>query len=88
MGQKALELYLTGQSFNRISQSIKPSRWTIVRWIKRLNEKFAEHALHLKSRWPDLGYHTKINDFWSALLKKINLSQAMIFLNSESVFVP
>jgi transposase-like protein len=86
--QKALELYLTGQSFNKISQSVKASRFTISRWIKRLQENFEEHALHLKSRWPDLGYHPTFDDFWSALLKKINLSHAMVFLHNHPVVVP
>jgi transposase-like protein len=86
--EEALRLYLSGQSFNKISQCIKPSRWTISRWLIRLKEQFKEHALHLKSRWSDLGYHQTFNDFWSAALNKIRLSQSMVFLNNQNVFVP
>jgi transposase-like protein len=86
--QEALTLYFAGKSLNKISQQIKPSRWTISRWLKRLNEKFKEYAFHLKSTWSDLGYHEQFDDFWTATLNKMSLSQAMVFLNNQKVFVP
>jgi hypothetical protein len=86
--QAAMHAYFIGQSFNKISQQIKPSRWTIGRWVKRWQEKFKEHALHLKTKWSWLGYHTSFNDFWIAILKKVELSHAMIFLSHQGLFVP
>jgi len=86
--QTALELYFSGMSLNRISQKIIPSRWTISRWLKRLEDQFNIHALYLKSKWFWLGYYSSLKDFWSALLNKINLSTAMLFLNNQNIFVP
>jgi transposase-like protein len=86
--QAAMQLFLSGMSLNKISQQIKPSRWIISRWIKRFQEKFHEHALHLKTKWSWLGYCISFQDFWSALLNKISLSHVMLFLNNQGIFVP
>lgn len=86
--QTALLLQLAGTSFNKISQKIKPSRWTISRWVKRLKDQFQYHTITLKSKWSCLGYHTVFNDFWEAALNKMDLSHAMLFLNNHGVSVP
>jgi hypothetical protein len=86
--QAAIALFFSSMSINKISQTISPSRWTISRWIKRLKIQHELHALHLKTKWSWLGYHSSLNTFWSALLEKIDLSYAMLFLNSQGVFVP
>jgi hypothetical protein len=83
-----IKLRFSGISYNKISQHVIPSRWTISRWINRLIEKFKTHAFHLKSKWSWLGYKTKVDEFWLALLDKSSLSQAMFFLNSQTIFVP
>ena len=86
--QSAVMLFFSGMSLNEISKKTLPSRWTISRWIKRLANQFTLHALHLKTQWSWLGYHTSLNEFWSALLDKIDLSSAMLFLNNQGVIVP
>jgi len=86
--QAAIKLYLSGESFNKISQKIMPSRWTISRWLKRLREQFKTHALHLKSKWSWLGYKTVPDEFWFALLDKMDLSHAMLFLNNQGAVIP
>lgn len=86
--QAAVMLFFSGMSLNKISQKILPSRWTISRWMKRLADQFELHALHLKSKWSWLGYHTSLNTFWPALLDKMELSRAMLFLNNQGVVVP
>jgi transposase-like protein len=86
--QTAIQLFFSGMSFNKISQLISPSRWTISRWLKRLENRFEEHALHLKTKWSWLGYSESLHGFWSALLKRIDLSCAMLFLNNQKIFVP
>ncbi len=86
--QSAIELFFSGMSLNKINQKILPSRWTISRWIKRLADQFKLHDLHLKAKWSWLGYHTTINKFWPALLGKMHLSHAMLFLNAQGVPVP
>lgn len=85
--QIAISLFFSGLSFNKISQKILPSRWTISRWIKKLGEQFNIHALHLKTKWSWLGYHTSLKKFWPTLLEKMDLSHAMLFLNNQGVFV-
>ena len=86
--QKGLELYLAGLSVNKISEQIKPSRWTISRWIKRLKDQFKIHEFNLKGKWSWLGYKTTFHEFWAALLNKIHLSRIMLFLNNKNIFVP
>lgn len=86
--QAAIKLYLSGESFNKISQKIMPSRWTISRWLKRLGDQFETHALHLKSKWSWLGCKTKLDEFWLALLDKMDLSHSMLFLNNQGVVIP
>ena len=67
--QAAIKLYLSGESFNKISQKIMPSRWTISRWIKRLGDQFKTHTLHLKSKWSWLGYKDDFCIFHDLRLK-------------------
>jgi hypothetical protein len=86
--QAAVTLFFSDISFTKISQRITPSRWTISRWLKGFTDQFELHALHLKSKWSWLGYQASLNEFWSALLNKIDLSYAMLFLNNQGVTVP
>ncbi len=86
--QAAIKLYCEGLSFNKISQQMTPSRWTISRWLGRLKDQFELHALHLKSKWSWLGYKTSLKEFWLALLDKIPFSHAMLLLNNQGVAVP
>lgn len=86
--QITIALYFSGESFNKISQKVLPSRWTISRWVKRLKNQFELHALHLKSKWTWLGYKISLSELWMDLFKKINFSYAMLFLNSQGVLVP
>lgn len=86
--QTAIELFFSGMSLNKINQKILPSRWTIKRWITRLEGRFVLHALHLKTKWSWLGYHTTLNKFWPALLAAMDFSHGMLFLNNTGVLVP
>jgi transposase-like protein len=86
--QTALLFHLAGISLNKISQEIKPSHWTVSRWVNRLKDQFQDHVITLRSKWSCLGYHTGFNDFWAAALNKIELSQAMLFLNDQGISVP
>lgn len=86
--QFALAFFMSGVSFSKISNTIAPSRWTIGRWIKRFKGQFELHALHFKSKWPELGYRNAFNELWHTLLEKISLSTAMFFLNTQGVTVP
>jgi hypothetical protein len=37
--QMAIKLFFSGISFNKISQQLSPSRWTLSRWINRLTSQ-------------------------------------------------
>ncbi len=86
--QTAMRLFFSGMSFNKMSKTLRPTRWTLSRWIARLANQFALHVLHLKTKWPSLGYNTSLTHFWSALLHQMDLSHAMLFLSSQGIFVP
>ena len=86
--QAALLYFISGLGPTKISNKILPSRWTVGRWMARFKNQFELHALHFKSKWPWSGYNSSFNEFWPALLNKLNLSCAMLFLNSAGVAVP
>lgn len=84
----AMLLVFSGESVNKISQQMIPSRWTIRRWALRLLDQFNLHTHHLKSTWPWLGYKTTLDEFWTSLIDKISFSTAMLVLNNHGVAVP
>lgn len=84
----ALVECLAGSSFNKISQKINPSRWTISRWIHHFEDSFLEQALYLKTWDPSLGYYSSFEQFWSILLGKIPLSKAMFRLWASHCPIP
>lgn len=84
----SLLLVFSGESVNKISQTMLPSRWTIRRWVLRLQDQFSIHALYLKMTWSWLGYKTLLSEFWRAIVEKIPFSTAMLVLNNHNVVVP
>ncbi len=86
--QMALILCFSGISFRQISQQLKPSRWTISRWVKRLKEQFRRHTTHLKSKFSWLGYSSDIIQFWQMCLSRMLLSTAMMLLNNFGIAIP
>jgi transposase-like protein len=53
--QAVLARLLSGASIREVAQWLWPSRRTIGRWWRHLEARFGEHALHLRSRFPELG---------------------------------
>ena len=86
--QAVLALLLTGVSIFNASRHFCPSRHTIGRWWRRLHAQYAAHCLHLRNRFPDLGRHDSLADFWSACLARMSLATAMALLDRDGVSVP
>ena len=86
--QSVLLLLLAGLSIFKIPRQLCPSRHTISRWWCRLEVQYAEHSLHLRNRFPELGCHASLADFWSACLQKMSLADAMALLDRDGVIVP
>ena len=53
--QAVLERLLCGASIREVARRMWPSRRSIGRWWQWLKGRFDEHALHLRSRFPELG---------------------------------
>ena len=86
--QAALALLLAGLSIFKISRQLLPSRHTISRWWRRLQAQYGEHGFHLRNRFPELGRHDSLADFWSACLAQMSLANAMALLGRDGVIVP
>ena len=86
--QAVLTLLLAGVSIFKISRQLLPSRHTIGRWWRRLQAQYGQHSFHLRNRFPDLGRHLLLPDFWSACLQKMSLADAMAWLDRDGVIVP
>lgn len=86
--QQVLELLIAGQSIYEVASKKLPSRQTIGRWWRRLEERFSIHALHLRSRFPELGRTVDWEDFWSNCFDSMSLAEAMGWLDHVGVNVP
>jgi hypothetical protein len=65
-----------------------PGRRTIGRWWQSLEGRFDEHALHLRSRFSELGRAVDWKGFWSRCLERMSLAEAMGRLDRAGVSVP
>lgn len=86
--QEVLELLTAGQSIHQVAKQKWPYYRTVRRWWQRLESCFDQHALSLRSRFPDLGRSVDWKDFWSHCLSVMSLAQAMGWLDHEGVCVP
>ena len=86
--QAVLALLLAGVSIFNASRHLCPSRHTIGRWWRRLHAQYAEHGFYLRNRFPGLGRHASLADFWSVCLEQMSLADAMAWLDRDGVIVP
>lgn len=86
--QAVLSLVLAGVSMREVARRCWPSRHTVSRWVRRWRDRFAEHALHLRNRFPELGRHDGLRAFWWACLARMPLRAAMVRLDHAGVIVP
>ena len=86
--QRALGPVLQGHSSKAISESVKPSRWTISRWLKRLKERATIHLDHIRSLLPNLGRVNEFSKSWLTLLEEYDLAHVMRILHQVAIIVP
>ncbi len=86
--QTALILILSGASLHKAARQSQPGRRTIGRWWHWIHERYAEHSLHLRNRFPELGRHASRAAFWSACFRQMSLADAMALLDRDGVTVP
>ena len=86
--QAVLSLLLAGISMSEVARRWWPSRHTLSCWVRRWTDQFAEHALHLRHRFPELGRHDGWRSFWSACFDQMPLREAMTLLDRAGVIVP
>ena len=86
--QAVLLQILIKESFRQISKTVLVARSTCRRWWNWLKERYLLHGSTLRCHYPELGYHTDFNGFWSACFKKISLSKAMLLCNQSGVTIP
>ncbi len=79
---------MMGVSLRELARWLWPSRRTIGRWWHWLEGRFDEHALHLRSRFPELGRAVDWKAFWSRCFERMSLSEAMGWLDRLEVIVP
>jgi len=81
-------LFVSELSFLAIEKKVKPSRWTISRWIQRFKSQFLIHADQLRSLLPSQGRINGFKDFWRSILHHHRLSNVMLNLNNSGVVIP
>ena len=86
--QAVTEKLCAGESGRKVASALAPGRRTIARWRQRLEGKFDLHALHLRSRFADLGRAQGWRAFWSCCFETMSLSEAMGWLDRAGVRVP
>ena len=86
--QAVLERLISGESIHAVARWLWPGRRTIGRWWQWLKGRFDEHALHLRSRFPELGRAVDWQGFWLRCFECMNLGEAMGRLDQVGVRVP
>jgi hypothetical protein len=86
--QAVLEELISGRSVRAVARRMWPSCRTIARWRRWLQGRFDEHALHLRSRFAELGRALDWNRVWSRCFELMSLAEAMGRLDRMGVSVP
>jgi len=86
--QAVLEGLIAGEPVRAVARRMWPARRTIGRWWQRLEARFDVHALHLRSRFAELGRAVDWKGFWSRCFERMSLSEAMGWLDRLEVIVP
>ncbi len=86
--QPVLEGLIGGQSVREVARRRWPSRHTIARCWRWLESAVDVHALHLRSRFAELGRAVDWKGFWSRCFERMSLGEAMGRLDQVGVSVP
>ena len=86
--QAVLQGLLVEMSLRAAARLLWPSRRTIGRWWRWLEEAFDVHGLHLRNRFPQLGRAVDWKAFWLLCFERMSLGEAMGWLDRVEVRVP
>ncbi len=86
--QAVLERLLRGESIRGVARRMWVGRRTIGRWRQWLVAGCDAHALHLRSRFAELGRAVDWQAFWSLCFERMSLGEAMGWLDHAGVSVP
>lgn len=88
--QQVLSELLNGASIRQVSQSLTPSRRTVARWWRWMNDHYKIFSLHILNHLhQELGhYNRSAHDFWSALFEQRSLMEGMVFNLDAGVKIP
>jgi hypothetical protein len=83
-----LALLLSGFSLRKAARMSRPSRHTIGRWWRWLEDRFGRYSFHLRSHFPELGRSASQASFWLACFGRMSLAAAMAVLDRDGVTIP
>ena len=86
--QVAILLFLLGGSARAIEKQVKPSRYTIKRWVSWLIVQFNLHKDVLCNHLPLCGVFINQVNFWRHIFDKLPLSTAMRLCHVAGVSIP
>ena len=79
---------ILGESIREVARRLRPGRRTIGRWWQWLAASVDAHALHLRSRFAELGRAVDWKGFWALCFERMSLGEAMGWLDHAGVRVP
>lgn len=86
--QAAILLFLLSESARAAEQQVKPSRYTIKRWVAWLIVQFTLHKDTLCNHFPSFGLFTEHTGFWVHVFDKLSFSKAMRLCHVAKVSIP
>ncbi len=86
--QVVLAVLLGGSSVRQAARMSRPSRRTIHRWWRWLEDRFSRYSFHLRSHFPELGRCASQTAFWLACFRRMSLADAMAWLDRDGVLIP
>ncbi|MBY4673862.1 DUF6431 domain-containing protein [Burkholderia multivorans] len=86
--QNVLQLLIAGASLRRTASVFALAYHTVRRWWRSLVAAHGAFALHLCSRFAELGRSADRDDFWLACLHRMPLCEAMAWLDHDGIAVP
>lgn len=86
--QIAIALFLLNGSARAVEREVKPSRYTIKRWVSWLIAQFRLHKDVLCNHFSSFGLFTEPVGFWTHAFDKLPLSTAMRMCHAAGVSMP
>ena len=86
--QAAILLFMLNGSARAVEQQVKPSRYTIKRWLAWLIVQFNLHKDALCTHFPSLGLLTEPVGFWRYVFDTLSLSTAMRLCHVAGISIP